>query len=186
MPRMSKKTIEFLNNIYLISLHKYYDNLEIEKIKEIKNIISGNFNISLRLLDWFVTKYTKSNMILLKTNKEDEEEQYLNVFISYKSQLKSYTKKFFDPFKRQPIVNFKFNDSPEEFKTTVGQLLFFKWMYENNIIDYVKQNTDLLYEKMYIFFLNDKKKKLNKSIQKSDKQKKYYELHYESSLIIQI
>ena len=59
-------------------------------------------------------------------------------------------------------------------------------MYENNIIDYVKQNTDLLYEKMYIFFLNDKKKKLNKSIQKSDKQKKYYELHYESSLIIQI
>ena len=58
MPRMSKKTIEFLNNIYLISLHKYYDNLEIEKIKEIKNIISGNFNISLRLLDWFVTKYT--------------------------------------------------------------------------------------------------------------------------------
>ena len=187
MVKLSKKTIEFLNNVYIVSLHKFYDNLENEKIDEIKNIISGNFNISLRLLDWFVTKYTKTNMVLIPNfNTENKEDQYINVFISYKSQLKSYTKKFFDPFKRQPLIDFNFKNSDDEIKTTVGQLLFFKWLYENNIIEYIKKNTDFLYEKMFIYFLNDKKKKMNKTIQPTKKSNSFYEFNYSSTLIIQI
>ena len=158
MVKLNKKSIEYLNSIYVEILKKYYDTLDIKIIKEIVDIINGNSNLSLRLIDWVVTKYSKNYLILLYTNPNE----LLNVYISYKSQLKNYTKKFFDPFKRGIIVNFKFKDNTC-IKTTVGQLIFFKWIYENNIIQYIFKNQKSLYNKMYIYYVNERKIKLIKN-----------------------
>ena len=67
----------------------------------------------------------------------------LDVYNSYKSQLKAYNKKLFDPFCRQHTTKTKFSYYYEEDKyitTTTGQLNFFKWAIDNRIINYVREH----------------------------------------------
>lgn len=88
--------------------------------------------ISLRIIDWFVTNYSKKYNIIINNN--------FIVFLEYKSQLKAYTKKIFDPFcRRQRIICCYHNT---KINTTLGQLNFFRWTIENNILEYVEQNTE--------------------------------------------
>ena len=62
------------------------------------DIINGKSEISLRILDWFVTRYSNKYKITIDMG---DEEDIFNVHISYKAQLKSYKKKYFDPFRRK-------------------------------------------------------------------------------------
>lgn len=115
-----------MNNLLLESLNNYYDNTKLEYLKDILNSSS----ISLRVIDWFVTNYSKK----FNTEYQLKSEQ-LNVYISYKSQLKSYSKKFFDPFCRRNRINYK-----HYLSTTIGQLNFFKWAFTHGIIEYVVEH----------------------------------------------
>jgi hypothetical protein len=165
MPKLSKNSLTFLKKMYNDNINIYYNSLDKDKIDEIIKIINGDYEISLRLLDWFVTKYTKTNNTVIFCNKINSE---INVYIAYKSQLKIYTKKFFDPFKRQPIIEYTLNNI--QLKTTIGQLLFLKWLYSYNIIDFIKNNIDSLYHKMYIYCINEQKKKLKNSKKRNSKE----------------
>ena len=64
-----------------------------------------------------------------------------NTYYSYKSQLKSFSKKRFDPFCRRDRIKYMYGEN-KTFDTTVGQLNFFKWAIDNLVIDYIKQNMD--------------------------------------------
>lgn len=161
MVKLNKRATIFLNNIYLDYLTQYYNSFT--NIDEIISIIQSKNKISLRLIDWVVTKYTKFNLTLLHDNKNE----LFNVYISYKSQLKVYTKKFFDPFKRGLLITYKFNNG-KEIKTTVGQLMFFKWIYENNIYTFIENNRENLINKMNNYYLFDKKNKIIKGIHKKE------------------
>ena len=77
--------------------------------------------------------------------------EYINIYDSYKSNLKAFSKQIFDPFRRKNQIilifeknknnkfkiNFKNtlhnNKNSNYIKTTIGQLNFFKWIIENNI-----------------------------------------------------
>ena len=98
-------------------------------------IIEGKYT-SLRLIDWFVTNYSKKHNISY-SNKEKNEN--FKVYTSYKSQLKSYSKKQFDPFNRTERINFYY-EKDRFITTTIGQLNFFRWAIQNNIIDYINNN----------------------------------------------
>ena len=63
----------------------------------------------------------------------------INVFLNYKAQLKSFSKKQFDPFCRRERISFKYNEN-DSVVTTVGQLNFFKWSIENDILKYIGNN----------------------------------------------
>ena len=101
------------------------------------NIISGNCEISIRLIDHFVTKYSKFNKCTYKLNEEEKEINF-NVHYDYKNQLKHYQKTYFDPFSRGDRIPFFMNNTC--IITTIGQLNFFKWAFENNVIDYIETN----------------------------------------------
>ena len=66
----------------------------------------------------------------------------INVYNSYKSQLKAYSKKRFDPFCRRERIKF-INHNNDEIITTAGQLNFFRWVIENNILDYISEYINL-------------------------------------------
>ena len=94
----------------------------------------------------------------------------LNVYTSYKSQLKSYSKKFFDPFCRRERINITMNDS--NIVTTIGQLNFFKWAIDNKILDYINDkygqidkdmNTCMVIHNNIKKNSNKKRKELSKS-----------------------
>ena len=135
------------NSILLTSLQNYYgDNKNASKLLE---ILKEENKISLRIIDWFVTNYSKKNNIYYTifetpTKKKTfvpENNKLLkqfNTYHAYKSQLKSFSKKKFDPFCRRDRIVFDCNGSAIE--TTVGQLNFFKWAIDNLIIDYIKNN----------------------------------------------
>jgi hypothetical protein len=113
------------------SLSMFYENKE--NIDMILPIINQKSNISLRLLDWFVTNYSKKNKTIYKVKKES-----FNVHLNYKDQLKSYSKKQFDPFCRRDRIVYRYNASNDEITTTVGQLCFFRWAIQNKVLDFVE------------------------------------------------
>ena len=43
-------------------------------------------------------------------------------------------------------------------ETTIGQLNFFRWMLENNILDYIKENIQMINQDMYKRNSTSKKK----------------------------
>jgi len=113
---------------------------DIENLNSMIPIIVGKSSISLRILDWFVTNYAKKNNISYDVfDKKTNSMKKLIVHIDYKSQLKAYSKKYFDPFCRRERIVFIDNNN-NEFVTTAGQLNFFRWVIDNDILYYIYNN----------------------------------------------
>jgi hypothetical protein len=105
-------------------------------------LLQGTSIISLRLIDWFVTNYAKRHTIGYVLGGQE-----FMVYMSYKSQLKAYSKKLFDPFCRRERIMFSL-PGVEAFVTTVGKLNFFRWAIEKNIIEYLKVNRETVETEM--------------------------------------
>ena len=105
-------------------------------------IVSGTDKISLRLIDWFITNYSKVHATQYMVKNSNTPFKQFIVYLDYKAQLKSFSKKLFDPFCRRNriIFNYDKKDTTKSFCTTVGQLNFFKWAIQNKIIEYMRQN----------------------------------------------
>ena len=116
-------------------------------IAEVMEMLQGTSVISLRLIDWFVTNYSKRHNIGYILHNQE-----FMVYMSYKSQLKAYSKKLFDPFCRRERIMFSLpaRQAPgiEPFVTTVGKLNFFRWAIEKNIIEYLKLNRETVETEM--------------------------------------
>jgi hypothetical protein len=54
-------------------------------------------------------------------------------------KLKAYSKKRFDPFCRWDRITIPYNDGAF-IQTTIGQLNFFKWAIENDVVHYIEEN----------------------------------------------
>lgn len=147
-------------DILMDSLILYYG--DEANIQSLLNIIHNNNNISLRIIDWFVTNYSKKNDVHISGDNS-----HFIVHKDYKDQLKAFTKKQFDPFCRRERIQFFYKD--EKFiRTTVGQLNFFRWAFSNNIIEYIRENhTDI--EKDMICCLRNN---YHKSSGKKEKKKR--------------
>ena len=78
---------------------------------------------------------------------ESRNYRMFNVFLEYKSQLKSYSKKWFDPFCRGDRLEY-IDCEGRMFYTTIGQLNFFRWALKNNIINYCLKHVDTIEDDM--------------------------------------
>lgn len=141
-------------NMIIKSLEKFYD--EKSYIKLFIPIVNSESKISIRLIDHFVTKYSKNNKINYKL-KENNIEQTFNVHVSYKQQLKAFQKKHFDPFSRGDRIPYFMGDSCVI--TTIGQLNFFKWFISKKVYEYVLNYYDLIEGDMNKKNKNEKTKK---------------------------
>tara|TARA_Y100000389_G_scaffold204387_1_gene256649 strand:+ start:1851 stop:2429 length:579 start_codon:yes stop_codon:yes gene_type:complete len=160
-----------MNNILLDSLKDYYkDEKNMDKL--LKIIHQTNTKISLRIIDWFVTNYSKKHNVYYSIYKTPEGKKtfetqkntlvkHFNTYHSYKSQLKSYSKKKFDPFCRRDRIDFWYfeNNSKKKIETTIGQLNFFKWAIDNLIIDYIIKDYNIIEKDMTDSFQQIKKHK---------------------------
>lgn len=165
------KEIEFSTKekYYYRTINSFFRKTDESNIKKMLDIINGNSVISLRLLDWFVTRYANKYKISYKLNTGNESngnykiesDKDFNVYVSYKAQLKSYKKRYFDPFRRRKKFFYHYDkkDDSKIIHTTIGQLNFFRWSFSNNIIGYVEKNYKKINESMIISNKKDKKKK---------------------------
>jgi len=121
------------NSLLLNNLIKFYE--EDDNLEVMLNIINGESPISLRIVDWFVTNYAKQKFTVYNL----EEGRRFKVYNDYKLKLKAYSKKRFDPFCRWDRITIPYKNDTM-IQTTIGQLNFFKWALENEIIAYIKEN----------------------------------------------
>jgi len=210
----SKDTVKLLsvdspsikNNLLMIALNNFYS--KNENLDRFIEIISNNsVKMSLRIIDWFVTNYSKKNYIIyyipkkrlsckktlnpknttpvnipgkinkLKTLDTCPKTEQFIVYLRYKSQLKAYSKKKFDPFCRNDrITGWGPN---KDIVTTIGQLNFFRWAIENNVIEHISENLKEIEDDMnknirkHYTSKKSKKSSLKKDIEKSNQGKSY-------------
>lgn len=156
------QTITTKEEILLNSLLLFYANSE--NINKVLPIIHGQSDISLRILDWFITNYSKKFNVMYKL--ETDQKTQFNVYLDYKSQLKAYSKRFFDPFCRRHRIPFTCNNI--KIITTIGQLNFFRWAIKHDILTYVSENLETIEKNM-----NDVNKSKVKHYQKKKNVNKF-------------
>ena len=122
MFKMSSLSICSQNDILLDKLlNFYYKN---DYLQKMLSIINGTSTISLRIVDWFSTNYSKKNFTMFATPNNPR----FKVYEDYKLKLKAYSKKRFDPFCRWERIQIPIERNSEYcFETTIGQMNFFKW-----------------------------------------------------------
>ena len=86
-------------------------------------VINKSSSISIRLIDWLCTNYSKEKSIsYLWVDKERGMSRIFSVHTEYKQTLKSKSRRLFDAFRRGERMYFKVDN--EKYETTMGQLLF--------------------------------------------------------------
>lgn len=122
------------NDLLLNNLKDYYEKNDHENLKKMLDVLSGQSAISLRIIDWFVTNYSKQKYTVYSLSSGTR----FKVYTSYKLQLKAYSKKRFDPFCRWQKIDFPYGS--KFVVTTIGQLNFFKWIIEHEILPYIVEH----------------------------------------------
>jgi len=167
------------HHLLLESLRGFYQNSHYAE--ELRKILEGERGVSLRSIDWFITNYSKKNNVYYTIYKDiptgnptlsDKHSSFssnVNVHQSYKAQLKSYSKKTFDPFCRRDRILFECKGISVE--TTIGQLNFFRWALGHMIIEYIEMNKSEIEKDM-----NYCLKKLKENHHKNGSRKKREQL----------
>lgn len=140
------------------------------------SVINGTTNISLRIMDWFVTNYSKKHYTvydLIGAGGVGIPPKRFKVYVDYKLKLRAYSKKRFDPFCRWDRINVPYKNGTY-IQTTLGQLNFFKWAIENEVIRYIQDNYSAIEADMNI--RNNTSRKIAKSHQTSSATIDGYEL----------
>lgn len=105
------------------------------RVEAILPFLTGTAPVSLRVVEWFVTNYSKKFNVAYTL----EDRQFI-VYFQYKRELKAYSKRLFDPFCRRERIRFVIRGAPPIEETTVGQLNFFRWAIENGVLAYILEH----------------------------------------------
>ena len=166
--------------LLLSSISKYFKKNPIH-LEHLKKIISGKSFISLRLIDWLLTHFSK-NINIQYWIDDDNKKIYkvlpdnlrkaanlrkFNMYIDYRAQLKSFSKMYFDPFRRHERISYILSDT-EIIETTIGQLNLFRWFFKNYIYEYINDNYTDISKNM------SNKNKLEKQIVEPIQKEKIY------------
>ena len=128
--------IESKQDVLLHSLRRFYEVPEhLRCLTDVLKQQHSSQRVSLRILDWLVTNYAKKRNIVYVARGAEGRDATFNMFLEYKSQLKAYSKRYFDPFCRRERLDFLDADGGT-FHTTVGQLNFFRWAIQSGVIEY--------------------------------------------------
>jgi hypothetical protein len=127
-----KRKIACRRELLVMSLQRFYSART--DLDQLIPILQGEGEISLRLIDWFVTNYAKKHHVSYLLAGQE-----FVVYLHYKSQLKAFSKKLFDPFCRRERILFQCG-THEPFETTIGQLNFFRWAFEKEILTYMREH----------------------------------------------
>ncbi len=132
MEMSTVRKIPCRRELLIRSLQRFYN--QREDMPTVIGLLQGQGDISLRVMDWFVTNYAKKHNVSYMLNGQE-----FSVYLNYKSQLKAFSKRLFDPFCRRERIKFQ-SGNADAFITTVGQLNFFRWALEKEIFAFIRAN----------------------------------------------
>ena len=103
------------NSLLLRNLTNFYD--KDNNMDKMLSIINGESTISLRIVDWFATNYSKQYYITYDINDKNR----FKVYVDYKLKLRAYSKKRFDPFCRWDRISVPYKDG-QYIQTTITKV----------------------------------------------------------------
>jgi hypothetical protein len=109
----------------LLRFYKSPSNFEV-----LREVNSGESAVSLRLIEWFVTDAVRNSL-------KDQ-----SVSSQYSDNLRAYTRRMFDPFRRNARVHV--TSGGDSVETTLGQMNFFRWFIESGIWAHVLAHRDTI------------------------------------------
>jgi hypothetical protein len=133
------------NDLLMNNLMAFYK--DETNLTNMLKIITGESKISLRIVDWFATNYAKKYYTLYPITDSFGNTRRFKVYVDYKLKLKAYSKRRFDPFCRWDRISIPYKEGTC-IETTIGQLNFFKWTLENNVVQYIEENYDTIEKDM--------------------------------------
>lgn len=141
------------------SINKFFDNKVYFTL--MNNIINHQDEISLRLLEFMFTKYSKRQQVVLIINNDP-------IFLCdlYADGLESYGKARYDCFKRHERVIFTKHGI--DLETTVGQLQFFKHIIPTGAIDFARKNYEDIRTEMASYVKGQARRKTKGAAQAVD------------------
>lgn len=95
------------------------------QVEQLAEILSHKGPTSLRLIDYYVTRFTKDNMVVIPGLNGAHDD--------YRRHLVSFSKKLFDPFARRHRISCLIGG--ENVITTAAQLNFMMWFLSNGLFD---------------------------------------------------
>lgn len=132
--------------------------LSLKKLSIMKTIVHDKAPVSLRLIEHFVTKFSREKEISYNLSNA-----VFRPYDSYKyEQIKAFNKKLFDVYRRTKI--FKIQTDKGELETTVAQLNFFNWLFKYKILDYILEHKDKIQKDLETPRKRNKKTKKNMSV----------------------
>jgi hypothetical protein len=148
----------------MLNKNKQFFSHDRKYVDAMLEIVNGESNISIRLLDWFVSNYSKEYNTTY-TIKINNVKSSFNVYTEYKNKLTGYSKDYFDPFCRKKKILYYYKDKKNQnniaFKSSIGQLNFFEWAIRNRIIIYVHHHLADIEEDMRTRTKENKESKLS-------------------------
>lgn len=146
--RTTSTALTTQDDLLLDCLKEFYTNTTYLKI--IIDIVNGNSKISLRACDWTVTNFAKKYFVvytIIRLIGTREETVRFKLHNEYKLNLKAYSKKRFDPFCRWERITIPYGDNMY-FETTIGQLNWFKWAIEFDVLSYIETHYEEIEQDM--------------------------------------
>ena len=134
-------------------------------------IISQTSRVSIRLMDWLLTNYSKEKKIVYQYS-NGKMKRLFDIHNEYKTTLDGYGRPLFDPFRRNDRVFFTIND--DTYETTIGQLNFWRWSDKYKVFGYCLKNADEIDKHMADALAKRdmrKRKRIENGNEKKDKRK---------------
>ena len=88
-------------------------------------ILTGFHRVSIRVMDWYVTNYTKKHCTSYLFESEKSSRMF-HVHDEYNEKCNAQGRRLFDPFRRGPRVFFETSDGLMH-ESTLGQIFFWHW-----------------------------------------------------------
>jgi hypothetical protein len=129
--------INELDTVLLYSLIQWFNECN-DRTQHLVEILIKKRGVSLRLLDWSITVYSRKNHIIIGG------EMPRDLYTDYQRHLTAFNKNRFDPFARRKRINMLVTNGLEKYLllTTVAQLNFIKWYISIDVHAFILSNKD--------------------------------------------
>lgn len=136
-PILETHHIPTTQELVLQKMHAVYGDAAL--FERLRGILSGDSKVSLRLIDWFITNYSKMYNVCY----EQAGSEFI-VYLRYKAELNCFTKKLFDPFCRGDRIQFAPVEGAKPIETSLGQLNCFAWLFEYGVLEYIEAHMEAI------------------------------------------
>ena len=129
------------DEVLLSSVLRWF-NQEQSRVQTFSDIIHHKNGLSLRIIDWLITNFTKSFSVAIES-----EGLPRNLRKDYHKNLSAHNKKNFDPFARRRRIHIVLFGK-EKRVSTIGQLNFFRWFLSKDLVGFLLENKSVIEKHM--------------------------------------